>query len=124
MRLTSLGAVAAIAVAMPAAAAPGDVNAQAFYAKTMSIKAKGAMALFSGDVKPMKAQIEEAAARVRAENLAAKARGKPLYCPPTGLKGGAGFVIETLGTVPEGRRRQLTLVEAWREAMIAKYPCR
>ena len=123
MRLTVFAVFAALAVA-PAAAAPGDVNAQAFYAKAMSIKAKGAMALFSGDVKPMKSQMEDAAARVRAENLAAKARGMPLYCPPTGLKGGAGFVIETLGTVPESRRRQLTLVQAWLEAMIGRYPCR
>jgi hypothetical protein len=121
--LIRIAALAALAAAVPVAAGPGDVGAQAFYAKAMALKAKGAMALFSGDVKPMKAQMLDAGARVRAENLAAKKRGSPLYCPPAKAKGGVDFVLDGLGKIPESRRRQLTLTEAWREVLIARFPC-
>lgn len=123
MRLTGLVACAVLIVPMPAYAAPGDVNAHAFYSKAMALKAKGAMALFSGDVKPMKAQMQDAGARVRAENIAAKNRGNPLYCPTKGAKGGVQFVLDGLGKIPENRRRQQTLVQAWREVLVTRFPC-
>ena len=124
MRLTHLAALAALAFAGPAFAAPGDVNAQAFYAKALALKKKGPMALFSGDIKPMKTQMMDAGTRVRAENQAAKARGAPLYCPPAKVKADVSFVLDGLGAIPESRRKQLTLTQAWREILIAKFPCR
>ena len=124
MRLTHLAALAALAFAAPAFAAPGDVNAQAFYAKALALKKKGAMALFSGDVKPMKAQMMDAGTRVRAENLAAKQRGAPLYCPPAKVKADVNFVLDGLAGIPQSRRQQLTLTQAWREILITKFPCR
>jgi len=33
-------------------------------------------------------------------------------------------VIDGLGAIPEARRKQLNLVQAWREILIAKFPCR
>lgn len=124
MRRICLAAFAALAIAGPAAAAPGDVNAQTFYAKALALKNKGAMALFSGDVKPMKAQMMDAGTRVRAENLAAKQRGAPLYCPPAKVTADARFVIDGLATIPQSRRQRLTLTQAWREILVAKFPCR
>ena len=124
MRLTCLAALAAVAFACPALAAPGDVNAQAFYAKALALKKKGPMALFCGDIKPMKAQMMDAGTRVRAENLAAKQRGAPLYCPPAKVKADVGFVLDGLASIPQDRRQQLTLTEAWRQILIAKFPCR
>lgn len=123
MRLIQFTALAALAVAAPASAAPGDVNAQAFFARAMALKAKGAMALFSGDIKPMKTQMQDAGTRVRAENIAARKRGVPLYCPPAKAKGDAKFVIDGLAAIPEAHRKQLTLTQAWREVLIAKFPC-
>lgn len=125
MRSVRIFAAAAIAAASSASAAPGDVNAQAFYAKALSLKAKGPLALMSGDIKPMKAQMTDAGNRVRAQNLAAQKSGKALYCPPASAKGaGAGFVIDGLAAIPDARRKQLTLTEAWREILISKFPCR
>lgn len=116
-------AITALAAAAPALSAPGDVNADAFYKKATALKAKGPLALMSGDLKPMQQQMADAGKRVRAENLAAKSRGKALYCPPE--KGGAGvdFVLDGLGSIPEQRRRQMTLVQAWRDILVRKFPC-
>ncbi|MFA9199788.1 MAG: hypothetical protein ACEQR8_01190 [Cypionkella sp.] len=118
-------ALAALAIAAPAVAAPGDINAHAFYTKAVALKKKGVMALMSGQLKPMMAQMEDAGKRVRAQNLAATQAGKALYCPPAQRKSaGAQFVIDKLAAIPENRRRQLTLTEAWREIMIGEFPCR
>ena len=124
MRLISLLTFAGLAWSAPGVAAPGDVNAQAFYAKATALKAKGALALLSGDIKPMKAQMQDAGTRVRAENRAAIKRGTPLYCPPEGASGDVDFVISGLGKIPESRRRQQTLTQAWREVLVTSFPCR
>lgn len=124
MRSITVAALAALSLAVPAAAAPGDVNAHAFYTKALALKAKGPLALMSGDLKPMQAQMQDAGTRVRAQNLAATKAGKALYCPPAERKGaGAQFVIDKLAAIPEARREQLTLVQAWREIMIGEFPC-
>lgn len=124
MRLIHFAALAAVAVSGPALAAPGDVNAQAFYAKALAMKKKGPMALFSGELKPMKAQLMDAGTRVRAENQAAKQRGAPLYCPPAQVKADVNFVRDGLAGIPQSRRQQSTLTQAWREILIARFPCR
>ena len=115
----------ALAIAAPAIAAPGDVNAQIFYAKAKALEAKGPLALMSGDLKPMRDQMLDAGKRVRADNLKATAAGKPLYCPPKDRKGaGADFVIDGLAKIPESRRAKLTLAQAWREILVVEFPCK
>ena len=125
MRIIPLLALGALFVTAPAAAAPGDINAHAFYAKALALKKKGPLALLSGDIKPMKAQMTDAGTRVRSENAAAKRAGKALYCPPAEKKGaGVDFVLDGLAAIPEAKRRQMSLVTAWREILVAEYPCR
>jgi len=125
LRSTLLIALAASVAATSANAAPADANAHAFYMKARSLMAKGPLAALSGDIKSMKAQMADAGARVRVQNLAAKMAGAPLYCPPADRKGaGADFVIDGLAAVLESRRKQLTLVQAWREILIARFPCK
>jgi hypothetical protein len=125
VRFIAVAACAAMLVAPAfAAAAPGDVNADAYYRKGKALMARGPLALLSGDVGTMKAQLMDATQRVRAENLAAKARGAPLYCPPAQGKIGASFVIDGLGAIPEARRKRMTLVDGWRDILVRTYPCR
>lgn len=83
-------------------------------------------AMFDKRLKPMMVQMKDAGERSRSANLAAKAAGKPLYCPPEGLgqKMGARQVMAMLGRVPEGERRSLSLGEAWKRALSREYPCR
>ena len=125
LRSMNLAALSVLTLGTPAIAAPGDINAQTFYAKAVALKAKGPLALMSGDLKPMQAQMADAGKRVRADNLKAKAAGKPLYCPPNDRKGaGADFVLDGLAKIPESRRARLTLVKAWREILVAEFPCK
>ena len=123
MRTLQIVALAALAAATPALAAPGDMNADAFFSKAQALKSKGPLALMSGDLKPLQAEIQAASQRVRAENLAAKKRGKAIYCPPAKGSAGVDFVIDGLAAIPEGRRKQITLTQAWREIMVRKFPC-
>lgn len=118
-----------VTLAMPAAAAaaaPGDMNAQAFYTDAQAVYAKGMAAMFDKRTRPLMAQLEDAGKRTRAENQAATARGAPLYCvPPAERKKGMGpqQIIALIGSVPAADRQRMTLAEAWRSAIIARYPC-
>lgn len=114
-------------LAAPASAAPSDVNAQAFYLDARALETKGMGALFDKRLKPMMAQMKDAGTRARAANLAATNAGKPLYCVPEAAKKkglGSKEVVATIGRVPDGERRSITLYEAWKRALVRDYPCR
>ena len=112
--------------ATSAAAAPGDVNADTFYANAVALQKKGMGAVFDGRLKPMIAQMKDAGTRTRAINETAAKSGKPLYCVPetTKKKGmGSDKVVQLLGSLPQPERRSLTLAEAWKRIMVREYPC-
>ena len=71
------------------------------------------------------AQMKDAGERARSANLAAKAGGRPIYCPPEGAKRGMtpDQVMTMLGRLPESERRSLSLGEAWKRALAREYPC-
>lgn len=119
-------AIAALGWSAVATAAAADVNAQAFYANALALQEKGMGAMFDKRLKPVMAQMKDAGERARAANLAAKAGGRPIYCPPEGAKRGMTpqQVIKVLGGVPESERRSLSLLEAWKRALSREYPCR
>lgn len=119
-------AAAALTFATSARAAPADVSAQDFYADARALEGKGMAALFDKRTRPMMAQMRDAGTRVRARNQAARAAGKPLYCPPEDARKGMSSqrVIAMLGRIPESERRALTLAEAWQRALVREYPCR
>ena len=119
-------ALALSALAVSASASPGDVNADAFYRDAKELTDKGMRAMFDKRTKPRMAQLEAAAADVRAENEAATKRGAPLYCVSDAerKKGlDAKKIVQMLGRVPEAQRKRLTLTRAWRAALIREYPC-
>jgi hypothetical protein len=123
---TRLLAAAVMLGSGAAQAAPADVNAQSFYTTARALEAKGVGAAFDSRLKPLRAQMLDAAERARAANRAATAAGTPLYCVPEGTrrKGmGPRQVIDLLGKVPDAERRQLTLAEAWKRALARAYPC-
>ena len=115
---------AALAWSVVAQAAPADVNAESFYVDAVALRAKGMAAMFDG---PMVEQMKDAESRARAENLAATAAGRPIYCVPADAKRkgiGAKQAIAMLGELPESERRSLSLVGAWKRALSLEYPCR
>ena len=126
MRARNLFAIGLLALAAPAFASPAGVNAQAFYADAQQLMDKGVRAMFDKRTKPRMAQLRAAAELAKAENEAATARGKPLYCVSAAQRKqglGAQKVVTMLGAVPEHDRRKMTLAQAWRAALIREYPC-
>lgn len=118
---------ASMAVAAPALAAPGDVNADTFYTDAKALMAKGMGAMFDKRTKPMIANMKAAGEAARSANEAASAQGKPLYCVPEAArkKGmGADEAVAMLGRMPPAERRSKTLSQAWRTMLIRTYPCR
>ncbi len=129
MRLLALFAAFLMSMSASSAglAGPGEGNADAFYNDAKALLAKGAGAMFDKRLKPTMAQLKVAGEAVRAENAAATNRGRPLYCVPEKArqKGlGPKFVVDQFGTIPQQRRRQLTVTQAWREILVREYPCR
>lgn len=106
-------------------AAPGDVNAQAFYVDALALEDKGMTALFDKRLKPMVAQIRDAGMRSGTANKAALAAGKPIYCMSKAAKKAidAKDVIAMLGRLPDSERRSSTLFEAWKTALARQFPC-
>ena len=127
MRISVLWlSAASLAIAAPALAGPGDVDAHTFYTTATALKAKGMGAMLDRRLKPAMAQMKAAGTAVKAENTAATARGKPLYCVPAAAKKkgiGPDFIIAKLAAIPENRRRTITLIDAWREILVREYPC-
>ncbi|WP_162935733.1 hypothetical protein [Tsuneonella amylolytica] len=117
----------ALAVGTTAHAAPSEINADVFYTNARELMGKGMAAMFDKRAKPMVAQMKDAATLVKAENEAATARGRPIYCvPDAARKKGMSpdMVVEKIGRLPQAQRKASTLRQAWRAVLIRDYPCR
>ena len=125
--LYPIATLLAVLAASPLAAGPSaEVNAEAFYATAMEIKAKGVLAAFDKRTKPMQAQMVDAGKSARAANAAATKRGSPLYCvPASARKQGLDVdkALAMLGAVGRPVRQNLSLEKAWLRALHNEYPC-
>lgn len=119
MRLGSLVGLCALFVATAANA----MTAETFYVKASALKRQGISAMLSSDFSVLKSEMEKAVKSVKAENAAAKAKGKPLYCAPEKVAIKSDEVIAEFGKIPRDRRKRLTVRGAWREIAMRKYPC-
>jgi hypothetical protein len=116
--------LATVFVALSAAGVANANNAESFYVKAVALEKKGMAAMFSKDLKPVMNEFQSAAKAVKAENDAAKAAGKPIYCAPAKpQKMSASQLLGEFGKIPQARRQQLTVRQAWREILIRRYPC-
>lgn len=118
MRMICLGLLTAV-ISGPAWA----MDAETFYVKASALNKKGPAALLSADLQPVMAEMKAAGTAVRAENEKAKAAGNPLYCVPKNTKMGSDEALRAFGSIPAQRRRTLTVRQAWREALIKRFPC-
>ncbi len=110
---------------VPAMAAAQSMNAEVFYNKAAALEKKGAMALFSGDLKLVMNEGKASAAKARATRLAAvKAGQKPRYCPPAATKGmGSDEYMRGLAAIPASERAQIDTTEATTRILARKFPC-
>jgi hypothetical protein len=111
-----IGAAPAYAQAMPL---------PTFLAKAAALEKKGAMALFSGDLKRLKAEMRDSAAALRVERLAAVKAGKrPAYCPPEkGAPMNSDEVLAYFRSIPAAQRAQMTTKDGLRGLVARKHPC-
>jgi hypothetical protein len=115
--------VGALLVAAPVAAAAMPVST--FLAKADKLQKKGALAMFSGDLKLLMGQVKTDAAELRAENKAAEAAGKSkAYCtPPGGVKLSNRDVLGAMKAVPPAERARTSTKAALRAYFARRFPC-
>lgn len=122
-RAGGLALAAGLGFAAPAAAAPGDMSVSAFLAKADSLKAKGAMALFSSDFKLLKSEGEAAGDAYRARLNAERAAGRPSSCPPKGTRVSSDTLLAHLRSYPEPQRPRTSMKQAMADLFARSYPC-
>ena len=111
---------AALGLAGPAAAA---ISVETFLAKVAGLKAKGPLALFSGDIGVLKRESAAAIAGITADKKARAAAGKPpLYCASDSTRMSASEMIAGLRAIPPHERR-IPLQEGFTRVIAKKYPC-
>ncbi len=115
---------ACLALAAPVFAAPGDMNVSTFLAKADALKAKGATALFSSDLKLLRTEGQAAGAAYRVRLDGERAAGRPSSCPPKGTKVKSDKLLEFLRTYPENVRPRVSMKQAMADYFIRTYPCR
>ena len=96
-----------------------------FLAKFQALEAKGALAAVTSDATLLKKELQDDAAALRAERLAAVQSGsKPAYCPDAGA-GPPSFdeIIGALSAVPQGDRGKTEVKDALRAYMAKRFPC-
>ena len=114
--------------AMPAglSAAPGDMSVATFLTRAEALEKKGMMAMFSSDLKVLKAEAEGAGDAYRASLAADRKAGRtPHSCPPP--KGKASIssddMLAHLRSYPASRRQAIPLKAAFADLMKKRYPC-
>lgn len=109
-----------LGLATPAAAM---ITVETFLAKIAGLKAKGPLALFSGDIGLLKRESAAAIAGITADKKARAAAGKPpLYCADDSTRMSANEMIAGLQTIPAHERR-IPLQAGFMRIIARKYPC-
>lgn len=121
MRKLVLGVALAMGVASPAAA---RMTLAEFLPRANALQAKGAMALFSRDLKPVMNEMKAVSAEMKAESEQRRAAGLPKRaCPPEGTKLDSKQLLVMLNTIPPAERG-ISVKDGLIRAMARRYPCR
>ena len=120
MRLTAF-ALGALALGVPAAAMPVST----FLTKIDKLASEGPLATVTSDATLLKKELQDDAASLRAERLAAAQAGKkPAYCPTAqGASPTLDEIVEGLKKVPPRQRDSTEVKDALRSYMAQRFPC-
>ena len=117
-------AAALVVLGVPATA-QAAMDVATFLAKADALKAKGVGALFSGDLKRIKAEMAVAGKQLQAEKAARDKAGlPPRSCPPKGAKMNADEFMTQMRTIPVDQQRTMPLKDGILWVAQRKYPCR
>lgn len=113
----------ALALAPVAAANAQAMTVATFLGKVDGLKKKGPMALFSGDIKVLKGEVQNSAKQLRAEQNAAKSAGrKAATCMPEKATTDQKELLAYFEAIPPAQRGA-TVKQAFASLMRKKYPC-
>lgn len=118
-----LAAFIALATLSTAAAA---MPVSTFLAKMDQLSTEGAMATATSDAALLKKELQNDAAALRAERMAATAAGKtPAYCPDaSAAQPTLEDIVAGLKEVPEAQRSKTEVKDALRSFMAKRFPCK
>ena len=95
-----------------------------FLDKADALERKGMMAMFSSDLRLLKAEVKGATGQLRAERLRRIAAGqRPFYCPPERMSLNSDQLLAHLRTIPPVQRQRMELRDALRLMLARRYPC-
>ena len=122
MAVKKLMLVAAL-IALPAALQAMTVAV--FLEKAEALKSRGALAMFSSDLRLLKGEVRTAAAALRAERLAAQRAGRrPAFCPPgPGGRLDSDELLRHFHAIPPAQRTRMEVRDGLRSLLVRKYPC-
>jgi len=114
-------AAAALLVAAPAQA----MTVAEFVRRADAILARGVLGFASPDVPVLRAEVRGAIAALRAEEEAARARGRrPPFClPPRGTQIDPFQLLAQLRALPPAQQRRLQVRDAMRPIAARQFPC-
>ncbi len=117
--------IALAATALLAAPAAAAMDVATFLAKADALKAKGPFALFSSDLRLLKAEMTVASQQLKAEKAARDKAGlPPRTCPPKSAKMGATEFLAELHKMPATDQRTTSIKDGLVWVGLRKYPCR
>ena len=116
--------IAALAAASPLAPASAQsMPISEFLAKADALQKKGPMALFSGDIGKLKAEVVNSSKQLRAEQEAARKAGrKPATCLPEKANVTSTELLAHFRAVPPAERG-VPVKTAFAGLVRKKYPC-
>ncbi|MFM9937794.1 MAG: hypothetical protein ACKVOL_16540 [Novosphingobium sp.] len=94
-----------------------------FLAKADTLRAKGALALFSSDVGLLKAELNASALGVRKQIKAEAAVGKPSACPPDRAALTLDDILTQIRSYPVEARARIPEYNAVADMIRKRYPC-
>lgn len=96
-----------------------------FLEKAEALERRGVTALFSSDIRLLKAEAKSAGAALKAERDAARRAGRqPAFCPPEqGVRINANELLTFFRFIPPAQRQRMEVRDAMRLMMVRRYPC-
>ena len=116
-----IGVVLALGLAAPASA---RMTLAEFLPRANALQAKGMMAVFSSDLKPVMNEMKAVSAEMKAEAERRRAAGLPKRaCPPEGTKIDSKQLLAMLNAVPPAERG-ISVKDGMVRVMAQRFPCR
>ena len=101
------------------------MNLAEFLQKADRLEKKGMAAMFSGDFRLLKGEIQTASQALRAERLAAERAGRRgAYCPPARSGFKSSELLAHFRAIPAAQRPGMPVKDALKSFLVRKYPCR